>query len=194
MTTFNEAVERASAVTNPELGQSLEELEQLYEHLSSGGYDSYLEIGCLAGGSLMVLAQALPVGSVIVGIDLPYLVTTEVQNPMAQLGLVWQALTELGYRVNVLLGDSHEVRVVTAVMELMNLATAFCFIDGDHSTEGLRLDWAYYGRKASGAGIHDTVLIPEVRKVWEGLAAAHTGTVQELVASGERQFGIGILH
>ena len=73
-------------------------------------------------------------------------------------GPLTQTITDLcaqGYDARLVLGDSHDPKVVEIVRELGPYD--FVFIDGDHSYDGVYQDYRNYGPMAKVVAFHDIV-------------------------------------
>lgn len=110
---------------------------------------SYLEIGSKFGGSLWLVASALPRGSLIVSVDLP----GPVGSSDALRHIAHRIRKQLGMRVELILGDSHDASTVSRVRSLSPFDAVF--IDGDHSMAGVEKDWCDYGHMAKVVAFHD---------------------------------------
>ena len=70
----------------------------------------------------------------------------------------------------------------------------FCFIDGDHSYEGVKADWENYGPLAKIVGFHDIINPPsQVDRLWAELKPnfRHMEFTESL---DHHQLGIGIIY
>lgn len=147
-----------------------------------------LEIGRAEGGTLYVLANAAPPGSVIVSIDIVRV------GPATRFQLSRFAP---GRRVEIIGGDSAASATVDRVRRLLDdRALDLLFIDGDHSYEGVRRDyelWAPLVRPGGVIAFHDIRPGPgsaDVHKFWAELQ----GDKAEIVADpGQASYGIGLL-
>jgi predicted O-methyltransferase YrrM len=113
---------------------------------------SYLEIGAKFGGSLWRIGSALPLGSRVVAVDLPG-GTEEWEFSKVSLTACVDQLKNAGRDVHLVLGDSTDATIVSAVRELGPFDAVL--IDGDHRLCGIRKDWENYGPLARIVAFHD---------------------------------------
>jgi len=125
--------------------QVRDELRQAWDRIHGSGAQSLLEIGTRNGGSLYILAQALPVGSLIVALDQQQR-KTDVINTEQALAV----LRDQGYRTEYIIGDSQQVETMRK-LEVVMPTREFdvVHIDGDHSWDGAHNDWVNYGQAAN---------------------------------------------
>lgn len=116
------------------------------------GKSSLLEIGSNYGGSLKLWASVLAPKSHIVSVDLPDKLQ-QVVAPIYSLKSTCEKLAAEGHRVELVLENSHEPKVVNHVRQWAPYD--FVFIDGDHSYEGVKQDWNDYGPMGRIVGFHD---------------------------------------
>lgn len=142
--------------------QNLQELTWYANFVKSLGVKRYLEIGSFKGDTLYAVLANSPQGSLGVSIDL------NLSNilPMAT------ELTHLGYKVNVLAGDSKEQSIIDQARDLGPYDLVL--IDGDHTYDGVKADWSNYQNLAPVIAIHDTAgrdneFTKDVYKFWEEL-------------------------
>lgn len=97
-----------------------------------------LEIGCDQGGTLFVWTR---LAEHVVGIDLP------------------SGRQLIDHGAEVIVGDSHDPAILPYVHDALGgYPVDFLFIDGDHSYEGVRLDWENFGplvRQGGLVAFHD---------------------------------------
>ena len=133
-----------------ECQQNPGEIEQFIE--IARGKSSYLEIGSNFGGSLWRVGSMLAPGAQIVSLDLPEQRHKWVL-PLHSLKFNCQRLADLGYKVQLVIGDSHVMLTQTMVRKYGPFEIGF--IDGDHSYEGVKKDWEDYGPMCKIVGFHD---------------------------------------
>jgi predicted O-methyltransferase YrrM len=134
------------------------------------------EIGRFKGGSTVVFASALPEGVELWSYDLHVALRPDLTGADldAELGA---ALGRLGLagKVHLLVGDSRTVEPPPGPLELL-------FVDGDHSYEGARADYARWGAFVRPGGhllFHDAVDTGGYGNVYPG--------VSRVVAEVERE-------
>lgn len=171
------------------------ELEEFLVLLKVEGVKSYLEIGSKFGGLLWKVGNALPSGSRVVSIDLPW-GDGSFKQSRPWLEKCVDALQHKGYDARLLIGDSRDA---ASVAFAQGLGPFDCvMIDGDHTELGCFADWINYGKLGRMVCFHDINWKPrpskkppiEVPGVWEKLKAAyrHIEIKHDL-----RDNGIGVL-
>ncbi|MDP3952640.1 class I SAM-dependent methyltransferase [Microbacterium sp.] len=151
------------------------------------GYRSALEIGSRYGKSIERIAQQMPAGSRVVAVDLPY--SDVIEDMPAPEPVLRETIAAIGlkYDAHLLIGDSHHPEVVAAAQALGPYD--FCFIDGDHSYEGVSADWENYGPQAKVVAFHDIVNNPACMKFWSEIKKSYR-TVEY---TSSAWLGIGIV-
>lgn len=147
--------------------------------------DSILEIGSRYGENLKYLAAFMK-GNRLVSVDLPNVEGWHDENVINELTSVVMTLNDAWYDVNLIVGDSHSDEVLTHVRK--HAPFDVVFIDGDHSYEGVKMDWEMYGHMGEQVIFHD--INPEnglgVSKLWAELK----GKREEFIAPAS-SMGIG---
>lgn len=103
---------------------------------------------------------------------------------------VWDLRTQ-GYDAEVHLGDSHTL-FAKRWAELRG-PFDFVFIDGDHTYEGVKLDWAWYGPLGKTVAFHDINLTENahaVPRAWGEIKGMGYRTVERIDGY---QCGIGVV-
>src|SRR5689334_18078350 len=110
--------------------QHEKELAEYLALLQAEGVRSYLEVGAKYGGCLWRVAHALPVGSRVVSIDLPY-GDGSFKKSEPHLEECIEALKAKGYDAHLFFGDSTSQKAIDFAA---NLGPFDCvMIDADHS-------------------------------------------------------------
>ncbi|HZT15384.1 MAG TPA: class I SAM-dependent methyltransferase [Gaiellaceae bacterium] len=127
------------------------------------------EIGRFKGGSTVVFAAALPEGVELWSYDLHVALRPDMTGEQLDAELE-DALKRLGvgHKVHLLVGDSRTVEPPPGPLELL-------FVDGDHSYEGARADFARWGDFVAPGGhllFHDAVDTGGYGNVYPGVARA----------------------
>lgn len=153
------------------------EFQRLLEWVSGAG--SLLEIGSRFGYPLVDLAHSMKSGSRIISVDLPdaegwddQLSATAIHHLRRNI----EILKEEGFDSHLIEADSHDLTTVSKVSDFAPFDVIF--IDGDHSYEGVRKDWQYYGPMGKVVIFHDIRkpqppenMSLEVWKFWDELKA-----------------------
>lgn len=152
---------------------------------------SLLEVGSCLGHSLVMMARCLPLGSRIVSIDLGIGAgDLKGKDTGRALRDRLDALRAEGYDVHQVIGDSHAPAIVARASHLGPFDA--CFIDGDHTFDGVKEDWLNYGRLASITGLHDIVNAScDVWQWWDELKKERGRATVEIVGS---RMGIGVVY
>lgn len=126
------------------------------------GSRSILEIGSRYGASLFNFAANMPDGSRVVSVDLGR--CPDVKEH--ETGIWWRDICAhiAGWHdMHLIQGDSHSEEVIKQITDLGPYD--FIFIDGDHSSEGVREDWENFGHLGKYVGFHD-IGLPDVFPLW----------------------------
>lgn len=142
--------------------QRARELAAFLDFLVAEGVRSYLEVGARHGDTVAAVADALPVPSTIVVVDLPGAKWGRADSLPALRDTVAYA-RGLGHTVTLLVGDSTDPAIVAAVTALGPFDAAF--VDGDHRLAGVRADWQHYGPLARLVAFHDIAPTPENTRI-----------------------------
>jgi hypothetical protein len=157
---------------------------------------SYLEVGAYQGGTFFRVMRSLPRGAFGATVDDDS--RSAMRGRAPPLSRVAARLRGLGYRVETVVGNSHD----RAVVEATRLLGPFdaVLIDADHRYEAAKQDWLDYGPMATKVvAFHDIAVehlyrsgrAVEVRRLWREIAA--TGVpIREFIAPGSKM-GIGLV-
>lgn len=129
-----------------------EEINALAHVLKVEGVKSYLEIGSKFGGSLRIAADAMPIGSRIVAVDLPKGTKAWPQSKAALEALI-EELSSKGYDTHLIWGNSMASDVIAKVKALGPYDCIF--VDADHRLPGVTADWDNYGSMGRIVAFHD---------------------------------------
>jgi predicted O-methyltransferase YrrM len=164
-----------------------------------------LEIGTAGGGTLFLLAGAADRAATIVSVDLP-------QGEFGGGYPVWKIPLYRGFvrrtqKLHLIRGDSHAPETLARTRAaLRGEALDFLLVDGDHTYDGVRRDFADYGPLVRPGGLiafHDIaqpgdlraggalLLGGDVPQLWHELRDRYE--TRELLASPDGFFGIGLL-
>jgi len=159
------------------------------------------EIGAYHGGTLALFARIANPSAKLLSIDLQY--------PW-YLRRAYAALAGSGQRVKCLRADSHSPETQRKVAKwLRGSMLDFLFIDGDHSLEGVKLDYEIYGQLVRPGGIialHDIVPdyrtrfglktpadVGQVPTFWTALRREHPEAMELVEDPAQDGYGIGVL-
>ncbi|MFZ7124651.1 MAG: class I SAM-dependent methyltransferase [Desulfobacterales bacterium] len=176
------------------------EIENLYRKVLNLRPKRVLEIGTARGGTLYLWIQAALSDATIISVDLPdgnfggaY---PEEKVPF------YSAFARESQKLHLLRKDSHDIKTVEEVKRLLNgKLLDFAFIDGDHTYEGVKKDFAHYAplvRPGGIIGFHDILPRPDmpsiqVDRFWSELKEKYC--TEEIIGNLDsgRKIGIGVL-
>jgi predicted O-methyltransferase YrrM len=136
------------------ISQELDEAARLYRVARDVTDGAVVEIGRFKGGSTFLLAAALGGRAALWSYDIH--VAHDAPFTGAELDAELSAALaryDLDGSVNLVVGDSRAAEPPTAPVRVL-------FIDGDHSYDGVRADWAHWGPRLEPDGhvlFHDAV-------------------------------------
>ncbi len=177
-----------------ELRQDRNEISAACDYLSSKPYDLLIEIGCLHGGSAIVLSGLLKTGSTIVLVD------PINRGSAAAKSLKWSCdwLRGQGFKVFLVIGLSFDPKIRRKVHTLAeNFQSGLLHIDGDHATWSVLLDYYAFVDCIGPEGaviFHDVVTNPRVKIAWDQLCQeGHSNRVFYNGRNSTWASGIGVL-
>lgn len=121
-----------------------------------------LEIGSFFGGSLWYWSRLPQRPERIVSVDLPIGPRDKRYQQMVTSRALWPGWLD-GVDFHDFTTSSREPGTLAAVSALGPFDLVF--IDGDHTSDGVRADWQAYGHLGAWAVFHDSHGIPEVARV-----------------------------
>jgi len=175
------------------------EIELLLRRVRSLEPRTVVEIGTANGGTLFLLATVAHDEALLVSVDLP----------LGRFGggyakrrrRLYRAFGRRGQRVELLRADSHEAGTRDDVRRILGArAVDLLLIDGDHSYDGVWLDFRDYAPLVREGGLvvfHDIVPgdendVGEVPRFWRELKAGTGG--EEIVEDWHQGgFGLGVV-
>jgi predicted O-methyltransferase YrrM len=181
--------------------QKYDELVPALERVRSLEPKRVCEIGTSAGGTLYLLTRVSAPDALVVSIDLTTAPHTEALRAR---------FARPGQRLVSLTGDSHAEETATSLEQVLaGEPLDALFIDGDHSYDGVRLDFERYGPLVRSGGmilLHDVnedfrtrrgletpSISGEVPRFWRELKGRYR--TEELIADPEQDgYGIGIIY
>ncbi len=166
--------------------QKQQELAWLIAKIEELNPKIIVEVGCDAGGTLYAWNRLAPE---VVGIDLP-------GGPFA----TGRPLTTHGSTV--ILGDSHDLRILSALQGfMMGRQADVLFLDGDHTYQGVRMDFEMYSGAVRPGGM---IVLQDIRdhhredvgvhKLWAELSEKNPPPrMEQCIADDDQDWaGIGI--
>jgi predicted O-methyltransferase YrrM len=177
------------------------EIRSFLEVLEADPPSVVLEIGTARGGTLFLLAQAARPDALLVSVDAPAAGYAFGGRPeYKRRASLYRALGRERQKVVYVAGDSHDDQTRARVLEaLAGRPVDLLFIDGDHTREGVELDFRTYSplvRSGGLAAFHDIVMGPPeqvggVPAFWREI---RTDDAIEIVEDPRQEsFGIGVL-
>lgn len=132
--------------------QDEREIAELAALFQREGVRSYLEIGSKFGGSLVRVAEVMPIGSRVVAVDLPKGTKAWPESNVA-LSSVVADMKRRGYDTHLIWGDSQFGAIVDKVRDLGPFDAIL--LDADHRLPGVTADWNNYGPMGKMIAFHD---------------------------------------
>lgn len=170
---------KSSGMPNSNLAQQGWEFRQLLQYVK--GAKSILEIGSRHGETLIRFALVADHKARIVSLD------SNAEGTHEYFAFNANALSN--YDFHAIIADSHNPETVEVVRNLGPYD--FCFIDGDHTYEGVKADYENYGPMANIIAFHD-IDLDGVRDFWN--QTRRSLPMMEFVHSSSKgQMGIGVL-
>jgi predicted O-methyltransferase YrrM len=173
------------------------EIEPMLQLLAVERPKALLEIGTAGGGSLFLWSRVAADDALVMSIDLPW-GRWGSGYPLTRVPL-YRAFARAKQRIVLVRGDSHAQTSFDRVARALDgRPLEFLFIDGDHTYEGVRLDYEMYSKLVRPGGViafHDILTPSEdvgVQRFWAELRAAHP-EAQEFLAPPPGQKGIGVI-
>jgi len=163
-----------------------------------------VEIGSLFGGTLFEFMKHAPVSCSIVNVDVlvsPFDGRYEQQK--AGHDYVWQQwardLSTNKKKLELTTIQRPSMYAVAEVVAKLKGKIDFLFIDGDHTYNGVKVDWEFYRpylHEGSVIAFHDIyrrTAIDEVWKLWNEIKAAGYHTKEYSSVEGQDDWGIGVV-
>jgi cephalosporin hydroxylase len=134
-----------------------EEIAVLVELVRELRPKNILEIGSESGGTFYLWCRLAAIGGLKISLDLPTGASGSCRysNPMA-LAERTTRFKSFSANVHVVTGDSHEQNSWRAIDDILGRGREkldFLFIDGDHSAEGVKLDYEDYRKFVRPGGM-----------------------------------------
>lgn len=174
--------------------QNETELLRFVELLKRERVNSFLEVGSKHGGNLWRIATALPAGSRIVSVDLPW----GDQSTLPHLQGCILELKARAYDAHLFIGDSTDPAIITQVKALGPYDAVF--VDANHTLPYVTKDWQNYGPMGRLVAFHDIAWKREnlpahkmpinVPEFWRSIK---DGFRHQEISEQPRDNGIGVL-
>jgi cephalosporin hydroxylase len=155
-----------------------------------------LEIGTYRGGTLFVFSQIADKDATIISVD--YSTTFLGTFYRAGQWPLFRKLIRKGQSLFLLRKNSHKPDTLTSIeCVLQGHKLDFLFIDGDHTYQGVRMDFEMYSPLVRSGGLiafHDIAHLEGlgVYKLWEEIKNSYT--YKEFIhQTGKKAMGIGVL-
>jgi len=181
--------------------QIRKEIIELIEVLDKNKPKFVLEIGTSRGGTLFLLTRVSSPDAIIISIDLPQGEFGGVFYPDWKKPF-YRTFANYQQKINLIRKDSHATSTIEEIKRILNgHKLDFLFIDGDHTYEGVKVDFRAYGslvRKGGLIAFHDICsgppeLVGGINRFWNSIKLDYD--YQEIIGShNQKGFGIGVLY
>ena len=175
------------------------EITALIKLLAENPPKTILEIGTNKGGTFFLLSRIAAPDATLLSLDLPLGRFGGGYQPWQ--GKLYRSFARDQQRIELLLGDSHQLESVEKVKALLaGRQLDFLLIDGDHRYEGVKHDFELYSPLVKMGGLiafHDIVPgledhVGGVPRFWAEIKATHP--VTEFVYDWKQgAYGIGVI-
>ncbi len=176
--------------------QVKEELSQLLADVERLRPRTVLEIGTCCGGTLYLWTRLAQPDAIIISIDLPGAAFGGGYSLVRKS--LYQRFSRERQSLHLLRSDSHAAATMDHVKRLLGgRPVDLLFIDGDHTYEGVSLDWKMYSQLLSPNGIavfHDVAGNygeTQVKRLWDAIKTGRA--YREYIADPGGCYGIGLL-
>jgi predicted O-methyltransferase YrrM len=179
--------------------QHVDELTAFTKIVRSLAPRTVLEIGTAQGGVFWLLCRLATPDATLVSLDLP---SEDRFSGGQKMSVDLQTMKAPAQVVHTILGNSHAPEMLGRVREALGgRPIDLLFIDGDHTYEGVRSDYAMFGPLVRPGGLiafHDIVKTPwegcEVDRFWAELMKDLSLSPRTIVGTFRSHFGgIGIV-
>lgn len=177
--------------------QNRDEIAALFKVVEEIAPRTVVEIGTGYGGTLFLFATVASPDAVMVSVDLPPSILGRGYPEWKEQ--LYKSFARNGQKVDLVRGDSHHSSSVEAVTQCLNgRQVDVLFIDGDHTYEGVKIDFERYSPMVRKGGLivfHD--ITPslknaeiEVPRFWNELRRLYENSE---IKFQQDEAGIGIL-
>ena len=182
--------------------QKRSELLRLLKIIREHKPSNVCEIGAAGGGTTMLFARAAAPEAALISIDLAF---NEARREAVS------RFARRKQRVVCIQGDSHSAETFDTVSNCLDgRALDLLYLDGDHSYDGVKLDFHAYAPLVRSGGLvvlHD--IVPDFRtrygketssetggvpQFWREIRSSHRSVEEIVEDEGQDGFGIGVLH
>ncbi len=181
-------------------GQVKEEITELLKILANRRPKAILEIGTASGGTLFLFARTSSPDGVIISIDLP---SGRFGGGYPEWRIpLYESFAAYGQKIFLLREDSHALSTFDTVKAILKKRRLdFLFIDGDHTYDGVKMDFEMYSKLVGKGGIvafHDICPHPpetgcEVNKLWRETKERYAH--DEIIGDRKQNWaGIGVVY
>ena len=178
------------------------EVSEFLEVISRVKPKVILEIGTASGGTLFLFSRVASVDATMMSIDLPG--GRFGGGYPAWKTPLYRSFALPGQEIHLIRADSHKADTLGQVKTILDgRGIDFLFIDGDHTYEGVKMDFEMYGPLVKEGGIiafHDIVAgewesVGGVPQFWCEVRNCHPDKGTEIVRDrSQGGFGIGLLY
>lgn len=177
-----------SYVKVSQFSPEFDNLLELYDTLQP---KRILEIGTQFGGSLWEWIHRAPDDAKFVNIDplMDYSISFDRLR-------MWQSWCSGEQQLLTIVGMSQDLKNVERAHSFLGGHPEFCFIDGDHTYDGVKMDWQYYGALSDIVVFHDLVNHRPhfgVRQLFTELKESGKRTKEFWSTAGQNGGGIGVV-
>ena len=180
--------------------QVKDEIKELSCQLQKRRLETILEIGTENGGTLFLFSHTASPNATLISIDLP-------GGPFGGGYPRWKiplykSFAKKSQRLYLIRADSHDPKTLAEVKAILgDKKLDFLFIDGDHTFEGIKMDFEMYSplvRRRGPIAFYDIVEHPpetvcEVSRFWNEIK--HNYKYTEIVKDWNQKWaGIGVLY
>lgn len=173
------------------------EFNELARLVKENGCRKILEIGTYRGGTLFVFSRLAEPEAAIISVD--YSPSLHGKLARSIQPLLFRRMIQPNQKLFLLRADSHRQETLEKIKLILNGGQLdFLFIDGDHSYDGVKLDFTMYSPLVRTGGLiafHDIARAGEVKQVyrfWDEVKQRYNH--REIVHSTDSDVeGIGIL-
>jgi cephalosporin hydroxylase len=176
--------------------QERDELLQLLGDVVELAPGTVLEIGTNRGGTLYLWTRYARPDATIISVDLPGGAFGGGYPPVKVP--LYRSFSRKNQKLHLVRADSHQPSTLARIKALLGgRPLNFLFLDGDHTYEGVKMDWEMYSPLVGPGGIiafHDVAgnyADTNVKRFWDELKGLHKH--REYVTRVDGRFGIGVI-